>query len=206
MRFRALQRVSGLWTITGRDIRIQVGRIPQNSLYENIFRHINWFAIICGYRVNVISTKTSLKDKINNRHKIVKHVTVIKHFVGKFCDVITIIPLDSNLLYYATNKIFSLFRVALIKVRDIERETENLLAQIRDDRDEKQKAEGRRFTNVFFRRNSEAIKRTRGYAAVGGRNRGGGGGGRRLTSTFSCVRSVGAMFVLGNAITLSYKI
>lgn len=30
--------------------------------------------------------------------------------------------------------------------------------------------------------------------------------GRRLTSTFSCVRSAGAMFVLGNAITLSYKI
>lgn len=29
---------------------------------------------------------------------------------------------------------------------------------------------------------------------------------RRLTSTFSCVRSAGAMFVLGNAITLSYKI
>lgn len=30
--------------------------------------------------------------------------------------------------------------------------------------------------------------------------------GQRLTSTFSCVCSVGAMFVLGNAITLSYKI
>lgn len=94
--------------------------------------------------MNVISTKTSLKDKINNRHKIIKHVTVIKHFIGKFCDVTTIIPLDSNLLYYATNKIFSLFRVALIKVRDIERETENLLAQIRDDRDEKQKSKKRK--------------------------------------------------------------
>lgn len=70
-------------------------------------------------------------------------MTVIKHFVEKFCHATTLLLSRLILIYYIlryTNKIFLLFRIADKNWRCRERESENLLA--RPNRREKPKAEG----------------------------------------------------------------